>query len=127
MSTDRSEGLLAWQWSLYTDNHRDRRNLVLHALSVPVFQLGTVMAVTAPLTSLMWALPGLGAMVAVMAIQGRGHRLEGAPPAPFQGPLDIPARIFVEQWVTFPRFVLSGDFARMWRAAGETAPQSPVP
>lgn len=127
MSNDRPEGLLAWQWSLYTDNHRDRRNLLLHALSVPFFQVGTLLLVTAPLTSLAWGLSGLGAMVAVMITQGRGHRLERSPPVPFNGPLDIPARIFVEQWVTFPRFVLSGGFARMWREAGEAAAQSPLP
>ena len=31
---------------------------------------------------------------------------------------DWAARLFVEQWVTFPRYVLSGGFARAWREAG---------
>lgn len=122
MMDDRPEGLLAWQWSLYTDNHRDRRNLLLHALSVPCFHLGTLLLATSPLTSLVWALPGLGAMVGVMALQGRGHRLETSPPVPFRGPGDVLARIFVEQWVTFPRFVLSGGFARAWREAAVSLP-----
>jgi hypothetical protein len=55
-----------------------------------------------------------------MAVQGRGHRLEKNAPVPFRGPLDVLARIFVEQWVTFPRFVLSGGFARAWRATRDT-------
>lgn len=122
MMDDRPHGLLAWQWSLYTGNHRDRRNLLLHALSVPFFQLGTVMLVTAPLTSLGWALPGLGAMGVVMALQGRGHRLETEPPVPFRGPWDVLSRILVEQWVTFPRFVLSGGFVRAWREAAVSVP-----
>ena len=38
-------------------------------------------------------------------------------PIPFRGPIDVGSRIFVEQWVTFPRFVLSGGLAQAWRAA----------
>jgi hypothetical protein len=26
------------------------------------------------------------------------------------------ARLLVEQWITFPRFVVSGGFARAWRS-----------
>ena len=26
-------------------------------------------------------------------------------------------RFFVEQWITFPRYVLSGGFSRAWREA----------
>jgi len=118
---ERSEKLLPWQWKLYADNHAARRNLLLHVASVPVFQLGTVCLVTAPFTSLAWALPGALALVGAMAIQGRGHRLERVAPVPFRGPLDVLARIFAEQWVTFPRFVLSGGFTRAWRAAGRAS------
>src|ERR1041384_1563663 len=31
--------LLAWQWSDYTAKHRDRGNLLLHAVAVPLFIL----------------------------------------------------------------------------------------
>jgi hypothetical protein len=55
-------------------------------------------------------------MVGAVALQGRGHRLEGVAPIPFRGPIDVVSRIFVEQWVTFPRYVLSGGLARAWRA-----------
>lgn len=51
------------------------------------------------------------------AMQGRGHRLESTAPVPFAGPFDVISRIFVEQLVTFPRFVLSGEFVRAWRRA----------
>jgi hypothetical protein len=114
--TQRTEALLPWQWKLYPDNHVTRRNLVLHIVTVPLFQVGTLLLVASPLLGLGWALAGLGGMVAAVALQGRGHRLETVPPVPFQGPGDVVARIFVEQWVTFPRFVLSGGFARAWRA-----------
>jgi len=32
----REGGLLAWQWSQYVPGHRDRRNLLVHILTVPV-------------------------------------------------------------------------------------------
>ena len=37
----RTAGLLAWQWSLYAGNHRDRGNLLLHLLTVPLFMSGS--------------------------------------------------------------------------------------
>jgi hypothetical protein len=111
------ERILSWQWSLYADGHRDRRNLALHAATVPVFMAGTLLVVAAPLVAVWTALAGAAAMAGAMAAQGRGHRGEAVAPVPFAGPADLLARIFLEQWVTFPRFVLSGGFARAWRSA----------
>jgi hypothetical protein len=74
-----------------------------------------VLAAAAPWIGLT-ALGGLVLLPLAMAAQGRGHRLEKVPPAPFAGPLDVVARIFAEQLITFPRFVLSGGFTRAWRA-----------
>jgi hypothetical protein len=113
---ERGGSLLSWQWSLYADGHRDRQNLLVHALTAPFFLGGSLAVVSTPLIGL-GGLMGLVAMVGAMALQGRTHRLEATPPVPFRGPLDVLARIFAEQWVTFPRFVLSGGFARAWRAA----------
>ena len=113
-TTDRSGGLLAWQWRLYTGNHRDRRNLTIHAITNPLF-LGGTLALASAVVNPLGAIGGIVAMIAAIAVQGRGHRMEREAPVPFRGPLDVVARIFVEQWVTFPRFVLSGGFARAWR------------
>lgn len=110
--------LLAWQWELYARNHRDRGNLLLHAVVVPLFQAGSLAVLTAPLTAWPAAVAGLATCAASMAAQGRGHRKESEAPVPFDGPLDVVTRIVAEQWVTFPRFVLSGGFARAWREAG---------
>jgi hypothetical protein len=52
------------------------------------------------------------------ALQGIGHKREAAPPIAFEGPIDVVTRIFVEQFVTFPRFVLTGGW---WRALRATA------
>jgi hypothetical protein len=50
-----------------------------------------------------------------MFLQGRSHRTEKVRPAAVRGPLDVAQRIFVEQWFTFPRYVLSGELARALR------------
>ena len=112
---DKRDGLLRWQFALYPGNHRNRRNLVLHIMTVPLFMTGTVAVAAAWLWPWLAAV-GAAAMLVAVAVQGRGHKRETEAPVPFTGPLDVVRRIFVEQWVTFPRFVASGGFARAWRA-----------
>jgi hypothetical protein len=121
LMTDARTNLLGWQWAVYPDAHRNRKNLWLHALTVPVFMAGTVAAVTSPFTGAGAAAGGIVAMAVAMAAQGRGHRQETMPPAPFRGPLDVVARIFAEQWITFPRFVMSGGLGRALRATSTSA------
>ncbi len=121
MTDDRGGSLLEWQWSVYPAGHRDRRNLLVHALTVPFFQVGTVALLAAPFVSGWLAAIGFGVMAGVMTVQGRTHRLERNAPAPFRGPGDVLARILAEQWLTFPRYVASGGFARAWREGGSAA------
>jgi hypothetical protein len=125
MSTanDRAGGLLAWQFAGYGENHQTRSNLLVHAATNPSFLAGTIAVVASPFVAWWLAPTGLVAMMAVVAVQGRGHAREPAKPAPFLGPLDVVARLFLEQWVTFPRFVLSGGFRDAWRRARTPAPQ----
>ena len=118
MDFERKGGLLAWQWSRYPATHRDRRNLLVHALTAPLFLAG-VCALVAGLLQARWVLAGVGLLGVALPVvlQGRTHTLETNAPAPFRGPADVAVRLFVEQWVTFPRYVLSGGFARAWRAS----------
>jgi len=112
----RDEGLLLWQWSRYPAAHRNRANLLIHALTVPFFLAGNVAVLASPFLGPWWLGVGGGAaMIASVFLQGRTHRRERIPAAPFRDPLDLLERIFLEQWVTFPRFVASGSFARSWR------------
>ncbi len=112
------KNLLSWQRQTYDLNHRDRANLALHIATVPLFQAGSLALVLGPLAGApLAALAGLGAMIVAVAAQGRGHRREAEAPVPFADPGDFVSRLLVEQWVTFPRFVLSGDFLRAWRGA----------
>jgi len=119
---DRPGGLLAWQWSRYPPSHRNRTNLLTHALTAPIYILGTLALVNSPFVPSLWlGVGGLAAMGFVMFIQGRTHRREQLGPARFRGPLDVVQRLFVEQWITFPRYVLSGEFARAWRGEPVTS------
>lgn len=112
--------LLRWQWEGYPTYHRSRFNLLLHIVVVPLFLLGNVGLVVALLNGA-WlaALAGAAAMVVSMALQGRGHGLEEVPAIPFSSPVNALSRIFLEQWVNFPRFVLSGRWLQAWREAAK--------
>jgi hypothetical protein len=109
--------LLQWQWTLYPDGHRDRTNLILHLATVPLFMAGTLALGLAAWLSLWLLAAGPAAMMTAMALQGRGHKRETTAPVAFNGPFDVLARIFAEQWITFPRYVASGGWMQAWRAS----------
>ena len=108
--------LLRWQWEGYPRYHQSRFNLVLHIVLVPLFLVSNVALLTAFVQG-SWLLGIVAAvgMVFSVALQGRGHRKEPVPPEPFTGLGNALSRIFLEQWVTFPRFVLSGGWRRALR------------
>jgi len=111
--------LLRWQWEGYTQYHQSRSNLLLHIVVVPLFLLGNVGLVLALANgAVVLALVALAAMVVSMAVQGRGHGMEVVPSVPFSSGANAISRILLEQWVTFPRFVLSGGWWRALRKAG---------
>src|SRR5262249_30035022 len=124
------EHLLSWQYQGYPRAHAERGNLLIHAATQPLFLAGTLALVLAPLASLWLAPAGLALMGGAIAAQGRGHKREENAPVPFEGPVDFATRLFVEQWVTFPRYVLSGGFGRAWRATRQPSsapPSGPAP
>ncbi len=106
--------LIQWQWGSYNKYHRSSTNLVVHIVAVPIFMVGTILLVLAILNLKLWsALLAVALMVAAMAAQGVAHAREDYPPEPFKTLQEALTRIFLEQWFTFPRFVLSGR----WYAA----------
>ena len=111
--------LLVWQWQGYPKYHQSRANLLMHIVLVPLFLVGNVGLVVG-LLRLDWieALVGIGCMAGSMVLQGRGDRSEPVPPVPFTGADNAVIRIFLEQWITFPRFVLGGGWWRALRASG---------
>lgn len=110
--------LLTWQWNGYARYHQSRMNLLIHIVVVPLFLAGNVGLIVA-LLQLVWplAVVSLAAMGVSVALQGRGHRKESVPPEPFSGAVNAVSRIFLEQWVTFPRYVASGGWLRALRNA----------
>ena len=112
--------LLRWQWEGYPTYHQSRANLLIHIVAVPLFLLGTIALVAAVVqVSLVLLAVAIGCVVVAVALQGRGHRLEPVPPEPFSGPLNFVSRLFFEQWVTFPRFVISGGWGAALRKVRE--------
>ena len=110
--------LLRWQWDGYPTYHQSRANLLLHIVVVPLFWVGNIGLVVA-LFSLSWllSLVSIAAMVVSVALQGRGHAQEAVPPVPFSSPVNAVSRIFLEQWVSFPRYLLSGGWLQALRKA----------
>ena len=103
------EKFLQWQWSGYSAAHRNRTNLLIHLVAVPLFMSATLLAVYAlvRLSLPTFAAAALCFLVSLI-FQGRGHKLELTQPEPFKDGLDFLLRLFAEQWITFPRFVLTG-------------------
>lgn len=110
--------LLRWQHDGYPDFHRDRTNLLIHIVAVPGFILSFAALIIGVLT-LRWihSAAALLGMLITFLLQGLGHKREPTPSIPFADPGDALTRIFAEQLITFPRFVLSGGFASALRSA----------
>lgn len=111
-----ASSLLRKQWEGYARYHQSRPNLLLHIVFVPLFVAANIGFAVA-LAERRWGLAVAAAALtgAALAVQGRGHRAEPVPPEPFTSPLNAISRIFLEQWVTFPRFVLCGGWKRVVR------------
>ncbi|OEC42112.1 terminase [Pseudomonas sp. 1D4] len=112
----RHPDLHRWQWRTYARNHRNPTNLVLHLIAVPLF-IVSVLVILTGLFDLAWLPMALGVIgiLASLALQGHGHRLEHEMPEPFEGRRDAVGRILMEQFVTFPRFLFNGGWWRNWR------------
>ena len=105
---------MRWQWDGYPTFHQRPSTLWIHLFAVPAFAAATL-SLLRSLVALEPAAAGasLLGMVVAFAAQGLAHQREDNPAIPFDGPGDAVSRIFLEQFFTFPRFVLSGGW---WRA-----------
>ena len=99
----------------YPHVHAHRTNLLIHLVAVPLFVLAHVGLVAAiayrkPLP----ALTCVGVAVASLGLQRKGHALEVQAPEPFSSGWNFATRLYTEQFYTFPKFVLSGEFQKNW-------------
>jgi len=109
--------LLDWQWRNYDANHRNRDNLLIHIVAVPLFWIGAVnFVVPLVFAGLLHALGGAVLMGVSLFLQGKGHDMEANPPLPFKDWREFVRRVVAEQFVTFPRFVFSGGWLRNFQA-----------
>ena len=116
--------LLDWQWSDYPEKHRNRVNLLIHIVAVPLFWLGAIqivgtlllllIGVPGAFSMLVWALIFMGGS---LFAQGRGHAMEATAPEKFANRGQAAQRILAEQFVTFPRFVVTGGWLQNLKGA----------
>jgi uncharacterized membrane protein YGL010W len=118
MTTAKLQHLVAWQWKVYANAHQDRRNLLIHVVAVPLFAVGALGLLLGLLFLEGWPIAlGVLGMVIGFFLQGIGHRYERHAPPPFASRGQFFLRILTEQFVIFPRFLLSGAWLRNVRAA----------
>ena len=113
--------LLRWQYSGYEKFHRSRANLLIHIFAVPMVLISNV-ALIMGFFRHRWLSVAINlALIAIfVALQSLGHRREAHPPEPFTGAKNAMTRLFLEQWITFPRFVFSGGWWRGLRRSQDT-------
>ncbi|KAF1030529.1 MAG: hypothetical protein GAK37_01286 [Pseudomonas sp.] len=112
----RHPNLPAWQWRTYPQHHQHPANLALHMIAVPLFIVGFLLIASGVFSlSLISFAIGVVGIVAGLALQRQGHRLEARASEPFSDTQDAIQRLVLEQFVTFPRFVLSGAWLKAWR------------
>jgi hypothetical protein len=109
--------LLAWQWRIYPGTHRHPLNLFIHIVTAPLFWLALIALIAVIAGASPWYLLATAIFVPVaIVLQGIGHKREVQAPSPFLGAGDFVSRFAAEQLITFPRFVLSGNWFRNLRA-----------
>ena len=105
-------------WTSYQRVHSDRRNLLIHAVAVPLF-VGSIVSLIFYIIRGAYA-PAIIAFVLAfiaMVLQGRGHALEVHAPVPLSGASNFLKRWFTEQFLIFPLFFLSGRWWHQFKAA----------
>jgi hypothetical protein len=112
------------QWGDYADRHRNRNDLLIHLIGVPIVWVGAfqllgglllvLLGVPGAFGMLVWAAVLIGGS---LFVQARGHAMEGVEPEKFADAGDFAKRMLAEQFINFPRFVLSGRWLANFQAA----------
>ena len=107
--------LLDQQWSDYPERHRHKSNLVIHIVAVPVSWFGAFWVLGGLLLMLLGVpgafgqlLTGIVFIALALGAQHYGNSLEARRAPPPADPKEFARHAVAEQFVTFPRFVLTG-------------------
>ena len=94
----------------------DKMNFILLGIGMAIIIIGFLLIVSGVFSlSLVSFAVGIVGILAGLALQRHGHSLEAEASEPFSDRKDAVQRLVVEQFLTFPRFVLSGGWWRAWR------------
>ncbi len=109
--------IIDWQWKGYHLYHASKLNLLLHIVFVPLFVWANVGLIASLLRGQLVAVVAAAiVMLLAFAFQGIGHKGESVPSVPFSSVGSAIKRILIEQWITFPKFVISGAWLKALRA-----------
>lgn len=106
--------LTEWGWQVTPLLHGDKLNLLIHLFAVPLFIAGHVL----PLAGVVGVVAGGAGVLLSLALQFYGHRREAVLSPPFRGAGDFLRRLYIEQWLNFWRFLVSGGWLRAVCAPG---------
>jgi hypothetical protein len=108
--------LVDWAWRETPPVHRDRTNLVIHLVAVPLFVAGHVLIGVGVAILSGWAVTlGLGSILMSLLLQKHGHALERMEIHAFTGTRDFIRRLYAEQFCNFWRFLFSGQWYASYR------------
>ena len=100
--------LLSWAWRETPPVHKNRTNLLIHIVAVPLFVLGHVLLVAGFIANSWLFVVAILSVAVSLAAQKYGHSLERDQVPPFTGTRDFLRRLYAEQFCNFWRFLLSG-------------------
>jgi hypothetical protein len=112
------------QWNTYAERHRNKTHLMIKIVAVPVVWLAVIQAFGALLLMLMPGVSGVGALAWALAMVGaaaflqhRGAAMEATPARPFALTKEHAQWFAADNFVNFPRFVLTGEWLKALKGA----------
>ncbi|MGQ0587687.1 MAG: Mpo1-like protein [Gammaproteobacteria bacterium] len=112
----------AEQWRDYPERHQNRTNLLIHIVTVPLVWFAALQVFAGLVLMLvgvgglkMWVSAAILVAIALFA-QSYGNGMEAKKSAPPTNPKDFAMHAAAEQFITFPRFVLSGGWLRNFQS-----------
>lgn len=111
------------QWDGYGERHRNKVNLLIHIVTVPLVWFAALQIFGGLILMLvgvgglkMWIYAAILVAIALVA-QHQGNAMEQTRRTAPANPKDFAVHAAAEQFVTFPRFVLTGGWLRNLQAA----------